>query len=91
MSEQRAGFTEQNIIMESREKISVSGVKNVISFDDETILLDTELGRLTVKGDGLHIESFHNETGELTATGKLHAAVYLGDAKQGGFINRLLR
>lgn len=91
MSEQTVTFTDQNVIIESRGKISISGVKDVISFDDETVLLDTSLGKLTVKGDGLRIVSFRTETGELTADGKIHAAVYMGDEKSGGFISRLLK
>lgn len=82
----------QNVIIESRKKLNVSGVKDVISFDDETILLDTDLGRMTVKGEGLHIEGYNTQTGELTASGKVHAVVYMSDAKTtGGFLSRIFR
>lgn len=82
----------QNVIIEGRKKLSVSGVKDVSSFDDETILLDTLLGKMTIKGEGLKIESFNNETGDLTASGKVHAAVYMSDGRSGGgFISRLFR
>ena len=47
-----------NIIIEDRKKLTLSGVKDVISFDDETLLLETALGRLTVKGAGLHIVNY---------------------------------
>ncbi len=47
-----------NIIIEDRKKLTLSGVKDVVSFDDETLLLETALGRLTVKGAGLHIVNF---------------------------------
>lgn len=92
MSEQQSAvIKDQNIIMESRARISVSGVKDVVSFDDETILLETTLGRLTIKGESLKIASFHNESGELTAEGKIHAAVYMGDAKNGGFVRKVFK
>ena len=82
----------QNVIIESRKKLSISGVKDVISFDDETILLNTLLGNMTVKGENIHIESFDAESGDLTATGKIHATVYMSDAKNsGGFFSRLFR
>lgn len=85
-------YTEQSIIMENRKKLNISGVKDVLSFDDETLLLDTSLGRLTVKGEGLHIISFNNDNGNLTAEGKVHAAVYMSDGKNsGGFVSRLFR
>ncbi len=82
----------QNVIIESRKKLNVSGVKEVVSFDDETIMLDTSLGKMTIKGEGLHITSFNTETGELGATGKIFAVVYISDAKvTGGFLSRLFK
>ncbi len=85
-------FAEQSIIIESRKKLNISGVKDVLSFDDETLLLDTALGRLTIKGEGLHIISFNTDNGTLSAEGKVHAAVYMSDGKSsGGFVSRLFR
>ena len=63
-----------NIIIEDRKKLTLSGVKDVISFDDETLLLETALGRLTVKGAGLHIVNFDTASGDLFAEGKIYAA-----------------
>ena len=83
---------DQNIIIEGRKRMSVSGVRDVISFDDETLLLDTTLGRITVKGEALHIVGFNNETGEFSAEGKIHAAVYMSDGKSsGGIVSRFFR
>lgn len=79
------------IIAQSRKNLNVSGVKEVLSFDEETIQLDTVLGRLTVKGDGMHIISFHAETGDLVAEGRLHALVYVSEESSGGFWSRLFR
>lgn len=80
-----------SIIAEGRKKLNVSGVRDVLSFDEETIQLDTVQGRLTIKGEGLHIQSFHTESGDLTAEGRLHAMVYISDERQGGFLSRLFR
>ena len=82
----------QNVIIENRKRINISGVKEVTSFDDETILLDTSLGKMTVKGEGLHVENFNNESGDLCATGKVYAVVYMSDARTtGGFLSRIFR
>lgn len=82
----------QNVIIESRKKLNISGVREVTSFDDETILLETALGKMTVKGEELHIESFNTENGELSATGQIHAVVYMSDGKSsGGFISKIFR
>ena len=82
----------QNVIIENRKKLNISGVKDVSGFDDETILLDTALGKMTIKGEGLHIESFNTSTGDLTAGGKVCAVVYMSDARtSSGFLSRLYR
>ena len=82
----------QNVIIENRKRLNISGVKDVSSFDDETVLIDTALGKMTVKGEELHIESFNTQTGDLTATGKIHAVVYMSEVKtSGGFFSRLFR
>ena len=81
----------QNIIIEDRKKLTLSGVKDVMSFDDETLLLETVLGRLTVKGAGLHIVNFDTASGDLFAEGKIYAAVYTSDEKNGGFFSRIFR
>lgn len=80
-----------NIIIEDRKKLTLSGVKDVISFDDETLLLETVLGRLTVKGAGLHIVNFDTASGDLFAEGKIYATVYTSDEKNGGFFSRVFR
>ena len=45
----------QNLILENREKLNVSGVNDVLSFDDQVVIIETELGLLTVKGENLKI------------------------------------
>ena len=80
-----------NIIIEDRKKMTLTGVKDVLSFDDETVVLDTTLGRLTVKGSGLHIINFDTSSGDLAAEGKLYAVVYTSEEKSGGLLSRLFR
>ena len=80
-----------NIIVEDRKKMTLTGVKDVLSFDEETVVLDTSLGRLTVKGSGLHIVNFDTKSGDLSAEGRLYALVYTTDEKNGGFFSRVFR
>ena len=81
----------QSVIIENRKKFIISGVKDVSSFDEETVMLQTVLGKLVVKGDGLHILNFNNESGDITGEGKIHAMIYTQDEKSGGFFSKLLR
>ena len=43
--------TIQNLILENRSKLSVSGVLDVLSFDDQIVIIETELGLLNIKGE----------------------------------------
>ena len=80
-----------NIIVEDRKKMTLSGIKDVLSFDEETIVLETTLGRLTVKGSGLHIINFDTSSGDLSAEGRIYAVVYTSEEKSGGVFSRLFR
>lgn len=80
-----------NIIVEDRKKMTLTGIKDVLSFDEETVVLDTSLGRLTVKGSGLHIVNFDTKSGDLSAEGRLYALVYTTEEKSGGFFSRVFR
>lgn len=39
----------QNVILENREKLSISGVLDVLSFDDQVVILETELRTINSK------------------------------------------
>ncbi len=91
MSEEKSGAI-HNVIMEKRAKLNMSGVIEVVSFDDETVVLKTDMGLLTVKGTRLNIGGFSASSGELNMTGSVYALVYTGnEAVKGSFIKRLLK
>ncbi len=81
-----------SIILEDRKQLSLSGVLDVSAFDEQNVVLETELGELTVKGSSLHINGFSLETGELSLDGTIDAMSY-AETKQteGGFFSRLFR
>lgn len=80
-----------NVIIENRKSFTVTGVKEVISFDEETVTAETFLGKLVIKGDNLHILNFDTATYDLMGEGRVHALVYTAEEKSGGFISRLFR
>ena len=55
----------QNIVLENRQKLNISGVIDVLSFDDQVVIIETELGMLTVKGSDLRINKLNIETSEI--------------------------
>ena len=66
----------QNIVLENREKLSVSGVNGVLSFDDQVVLVDTELGLLTVKGENIRINKLSLDTSEVIIEGEISCLNY---------------
>ena len=59
--------------------------------DKETIVLETSMGRLVIKGDNLKILSFDNSSYDLLGEGKIHALVYTMEEKSGGFLSKIFR
>lgn len=66
----------QNIILENRQKLSISGVLDVLSFDDQVVILETELGLLTVKGENLRINKLSIDTSEVIVEGDISSLTY---------------
>ncbi len=66
----------QNLILENREKLNITGVLDVLSFDDQMVIVETELGLLTIKGDNLRINKLSTDTEEVTIEGKIINLAY---------------
>lgn len=66
----------QNLVLENREKLSVSGVNDVLSFDDQVVMIETELGLLTVKGEDLRINKLSIDTSEVIVEGDISYLAY---------------
>lgn len=66
----------QNLILENREKLNISGVLDVLSFDDQLILLETQLGLLTVKGEKLRVNKLNLDSEEVIVDGIIQNLSY---------------
>ena len=74
----------QNLILENRGKLSISGVLDVLSFDDQVVVLETELGLLTVKGENIRINKLSIDTSEVIVEGDISYLAYSDkDAEKG--------
>ena len=83
------GSVIQNLVLENREKLSISGVLDVLSFDDQIVILETQLGLLTVKGENLRINKLSLDTAEVIVDGEIFSLGYSEkdiDKKSGGGI-----
>jgi len=66
----------QNIVLENREKLSITGVNDVLSFDDQIVILETQLGLLTIKGENLRINKLSIDSEEVTIEGEIFNLSY---------------
>lgn len=80
-----------SVILDNREKLTLTGVADVDSFDEQTIILRTSMGELTVRGERLHISRLNTETGELNITGRISALGYTDDRVKSGIFGRMFR
>ena len=67
-----------NLVLESRKKLTMTGVLEVISFDEEKIILNTRLGALTIKGMGLKMNKLDVQNGDVIIIGEIGAMIYSG-------------
>ncbi|MDR1693411.1 MAG: sporulation protein YabP [Oscillospiraceae bacterium] len=82
---------QHNLILNGRNRLMVSGVNDVASFDEHGVTCETSEGTLVIRGVGLKVDKLSIEGGELTVEGKIDSMVYEEARPQGGFFSRLFR
>ena len=83
-------YAHHQLTLESRERLTVSGVEDVERFDETGIVMSTAAGTLVVTGENLHIGKLSLDGGELHVDGRIDAVSYEdGGEERGGFFRRL--
>ncbi|MDD3705427.1 MAG: sporulation protein YabP [Clostridiaceae bacterium] len=83
-----------SITIEGREKIIVNGVRDVASFDENEVSLETEAGGLTIKGTDLHINRLSVDDGNLFVEGYIISCIYndkIDVKKTGSFLSNIFK
>lgn len=89
-NEKQANMPHQ-LILQDRQQAEMTGVSDVDSFDETTVIAYTSLGELTIHGSGLHIKRLDLECGLLSVEGSVRSLEYTDNHKGGGFFSRLFR
>lgn len=71
------------LTLNSRKELSLTGVTEVIRFDEQAVVLKTALGILTVHGQGLHLKNLSLEGGQAAVEGTVSALIYEEPRKSG--------
>ena len=76
MTEEKHGGRPHRVMMEDRGKISITGIADVVSFDENQVVLDTDKGLLTIKGRDLYVSRLTLDKGEIDIDGQAESLVY---------------
>ena len=89
------GSYNHGISISERKNILVTGVKKIVSFDNEEFLMDTTMGFLVIKGNGLEIIKLDTYQGNVTIKGTVDSLSYVAKdgkkEKEETFISKLFK
>ena len=84
-----------NLVLENKQKMTVTGIVDVDTFDEGKIVLFIEDDTLIVEGEDLHIQKLDVASGELAIEGEIYGITYTGCAqgqhKSKGFFKKILK
>ncbi len=86
MAEER--IMPHKLTLTERSSMTMTGVSEVISFDENTVVLKTGLGDLVIHGQNLQLKSLSPEGGQVAVEGTISAFLY-AQSKKGGAFRRL--
>ncbi len=90
MAEERMPLPHK-LTLNDRKSLLLSGTAEVLSFDENAVILKTGLGVLTVQGQQLHLKTLSPENGQVTIDGHISALVYEEPKSPGGLLHKLFR
>ena len=79
-----------DLALKGRQKLTVTGVSEVVSFDETAVVLKTSLGLLTVQGQELKLKTLSLDGGQVAVDGMISALIY-EEAREAGLWQRLWR
>ena len=95
MEERQAPAGQHKLILNNRSKVSLNGITDILSFDVNEILIETELGMLMIRGKDLHVNRLTLEKGEVDISGKVDSLQYSdmvkGNDRGESFFGRLFK
>lgn len=88
MNEERLTMPHK-LTLDHREKLTMTGVTEVLSFDETAVLLQTELGALHVQGNDLKLKNLSPDGGQVAVSGTVTALIYEQPRQSGSVLRRL--
>ena len=79
------------MLLDNRKKLSLTGVSDVLGFNEELVSTKTSLGDLIIRGTKLHISKLNLETGEVDIDGNINSLQYIESRESKSFMQRLFK
>ena len=79
------------LTLNERRQLSMTGVSEVISFDETAVVIRTCMGTLVVQGENLQLKALMPEGGNVTVEGEIGSLQYEQTGSSGGWLGRLFR
>ena len=80
-----------NLTLSERKKLALTGVSEVVSFDDASVVVNTPLGMLVIQGQELQLKTLSESGGNVTVEGYITSLAYEEPRSAGGWFSRLIR
>ncbi|WP_394523771.1 sporulation protein YabP [Lacrimispora sp. JR3] len=74
--EEKMSIRPHRLTIENRASGTLTGIREVVSFDENQVVLDTDMGLLTLKGKELHVSRLTLEKGEVDLSGNIESLNY---------------
>lgn len=93
MADQNLKFRNQNILIEDRNRASITGVEQVESFNDNTIILKTIKGGMVIKGENLNVDKLNLDDGNVKISGVINGINYVEkiSGQKGNIIGKIFK
>ena len=93
--EKKTSASRHMLTIDRRERVTITGLLDVISFDEETVIAETEMGILVLRGNNLHVSRLNLDNGELDLDGDITSVTYedapAAGKSKGSFFGKMFR
>lgn len=79
------------LTLNDRKNLILNGTAEVLSFDENAVVLKTGLGVLTIQGNSLHLKTLSPENGQVSVDGHISALIYEEPRQAGNLLQKLFR
>lgn len=76
------------LTMENRQRAALTGISEVVAFDENQVVLRTDSGEIALTGEGLHVTRLMLEEGQLSVEGKIDGVLYTQRKGRRGLLRR---